>query len=199
MATSRRSRRNPTGTPKCGKATQGGAGPPCKNFPIVGGTVCPTHGGAAPQVRAKAAARYEVMKWGLGGLDTDPGETLLRLVAQSSIRAQRYAEELAEHIAEKPSLRDALVGEAWGEGGKTGEFVRGLAQLESAERDRCANFCRLAIAAGLAERQVRLAERQGQLMTVLLRSVLADPTLGLSPAQRGAIPGMIRRHLELAK
>ena len=32
-------------------------GTPCKNAPILGGTVCRMHGGAAPQVRARATAR----------------------------------------------------------------------------------------------------------------------------------------------
>lgn len=33
-------------------------GEPCKKWPINGGTVCRTHGGAAPQVKAKAAERW---------------------------------------------------------------------------------------------------------------------------------------------
>jgi hypothetical protein len=45
-----------------------------------------------------------------------------------------------------------------------GEAIRGLADLEAKERDRWANFASKAIAAGLAERTVRVAERQGQFM-----------------------------------
>jgi hypothetical protein len=63
---------------------------------------------------------------------------------------------------------------------ETGEAIRGLVQLEAQERDRCANFAVKGIAAGLAERQVRLAERQGALVADVLRAVLAD--LGLDPA-----------------
>jgi hypothetical protein len=40
----------------------------------------------------------------------------------------------------------------------TSEAVRGLADLEAKERERCANFATKAIAAGLAERTVRVAE-----------------------------------------
>ena len=43
----------------------------------------------------------------------------------------------------------------------TGEAIRGLADLEAKERERCANFASKAVAAGLAERTVRVAERQG--------------------------------------
>ena len=42
----------------------------------------------------------------------------------------------------------------------TGEAIRGLADLEAKERERCANFASKAVAAGLDER-IGLAERQG--------------------------------------
>jgi hypothetical protein len=47
---------------------------------------------------------------------------------------------------------------------ETEEAIRGLALLEAQERDRCSRFSTQAIAAGLAERQVRLAESQGAAM-----------------------------------
>jgi hypothetical protein len=61
----------------------------------------------------------------------------------------------------------ALVGNTYGAAKDvgvyvTGEAIRGLADLEAKERERCANFATKAIAAGLAERTVRVAERQGQ-------------------------------------
>jgi hypothetical protein len=62
----------------------------------------------------------------------------------------------------------ALVGNTYGAAKDvgvyvTGEAIRGLAKLEAEERDRCANFSAKAVAAGIAERQVRLAEQQGEL------------------------------------
>ena len=62
----------------------------------------------------------------------------------------------------------ALVGNTYGAAKDvgvcvTGEAIRGPADLEAKERDRCASFATKAIAAGLAERTVRVAERQGQL------------------------------------
>lgn len=174
-----------------------GKGERCNAWPVKGATVCVAHGGNAPQVRAKAAVRAEVMAWGLGDAHIDPAETLLRLLSQSAARAQRYADELEEMVAESPTLRQALVAQAYGEFGPVGDFVRGLVQLEAQERDRCANFAARAIAAGLAERQVRLAERQGALIADLLRRVLDDPELGLTDTQRAAVPDVARRHLGL--
>lgn len=178
------------------------AGSPCKLDAVKGALVCHKHGGAAPQVRAMAAVRAEAMRWGLGDTHVDPGEVLLRLVSQSAARAERYAAELEQLVEESPTLREALVGESWvaTDAGsyKAGEYIRGLAQLEAAERDRCAGFAAKAIAAGLAERQVRLAERQGALIADLLRAVMNDPELGLTEEQRKAMPHVARRHLAIA-
>lgn len=169
-------------------------GEPCKGWRHPGSTVCKRHL-PNPQARANAAVRAEVMRWGLDAVTVDPGETLLKLVSQSAARAQRYADELEELVGESASLREALVAQAYGEFGPVGEYVRGLATLEAQERDRCATFAAKAIAAGLAERQVRLAERQGALIADVLRAVLSDATLGLSDEQRRAAPDVIRRHL----
>jgi hypothetical protein len=126
---------------------------------------------------------------------------LLKLVAQSAARAQRYGEEL-ERLVAKQGLHDALVGaglvvDANGKSHPVGEYVRGLTQLEAAERDRCASMCAKAIAAGLGERQVRLAERQIVLLGEVLRAVSLDPALALSDAQRAALPEVIRAHVGL--
>jgi sulfite reductase beta subunit-like hemoprotein len=133
------------------------------------------------------------MAWGLGDVCADPGEVLLRLVTQSAARAERYAAELERLVAEKPALRDALVGDAYGEGGKTGEYVRGIARLEAEERDRCASFATKAIAAGLAERQVRLAERQGALIAGVIQAILGD--LRLTAEQQLLVPTVVPNRL----
>lgn len=77
----------------------------------------------------------------------------------------------------------------------TGEAIRGLAKLEADERDRCAGFAAKAVAAGLAERQVRLAERQGAMLEMVLSGVLAK--LGLSDEQIDQVPDLIEAELAL--
>lgn len=91
----------------------------------------------------------------------------------------------------------ALIGHTYGDsktGGvyATGEAISGLAKLEGEERDRCAGFATKAIAAGLAERTVRLAERQGEMIAQVLMAVFDD--LDLTDEQRDGAPDVIRRH-----
>lgn len=198
----------------------------CKNWPIKGATVCRVHGGSAPQVRAHAAVRAEVMRWTVGDATDDPAETLLRLITQSRARADLYAGLLqdaydaAERIARADAAGDssltadarrdldlvlsqggvsALIGRTYGAAGKdgdiysTGEAVRGLAALEAAERDRCAGFCAKAITAGLADRMVRVAERQAETVAEAVRAAVVEA--GLSEDVRASVLASVGRHL----
>jgi hypothetical protein len=122
----------------------------------------PAAGTVAQQARSRRkqqSARKFCLR--VSAISRRPGEVFLQLVTQSAARAQRYASEL-EALVDEEGLAAAMVGEIeipTKHGGyKAGEYIRGLAQLEAQERDRCANFATKAVAAGLAERQVRLAE-----------------------------------------
>lgn len=166
---------------------------------IPGTKKCKTHAGVSKDVaRAKGAVVLELKSWGLGDSTVDPGEVLLRLVTQSAWRAERYAAEVQRMVTQAGSLQEALTGESWStseSGGsvKVGEYIRAMAKLESDERDRCANFATKAVAAGLAERQVRLAEQQGAMLASVIKAVLDD--LGLTPEQAARVPEVAARHL----
>jgi hypothetical protein len=85
----------------------------------------------------------------------------------------------------------ALIGHTWGAVKDvgvyaTGEAIRGLADLEMKERKLCAEFATKAIAAGLAERQVRLAEAQGELFAQGVRLIVER--LNLSEEQAALLP-----------
>lgn len=174
-------------------------GQPCARAPIAGALVCRVHGGAAPQVAAKAAVRAEVMRWGLGDTTVSPEETLLRLISQSSARAERLAVALEEMVEQHGgNLAEAMVGDSYvttADGGsvKVGEYIRGLVALEAQERDRLAGFCAKAIAAGLAKRQVELAEKQASIAERALMAALED--IGLSVEQRQAATARLVHHL----
>jgi hypothetical protein len=185
--------------PRCSRLRADGQ--PCRANAVKGTEPlsCRRHAGKSlAKVRAEVAVREEVMAWGLGDTKTDPGELLLRLVSQAALRAERYALEIQRVVDEADSLEKALTGESWvtvgeGETVKAGEYIRAIAQLESAERDRAANFATKAVAAGLAERQVRIAERQAQLAATFVHAVLDELGVGGTPQAHAAI----QRHLTL--
>jgi hypothetical protein len=139
----------------------------------------------------------------------DAGEVLLKLVTQAAYRVELYSSLLAEAyiLAEQgqeldPLMRKGGVGvligyrygvDRMGNTFPVEEAIRGLVRLEAEERDRCANFATKAIAAGLAERQVRLAEQQGAMLYAVLNAVLGD--LNLSPQQEALVGEVVPRRL----
>ena len=69
-------------------------GDPCKRWAIVGGTVCPTHGGSAPQVRAAAIKRIQSrvlsavdIAWKMIESEDVPAATRARLLIDMQDRA----------------------------------------------------------------------------------------------------------------
>lgn len=64
----------------------------------------------------------------------------------------------------------------------SGEAIRALVELENQERDRCARFAKLALDAGIAERQVRIAEQLGQHVVAVLRLTLVKLGLEVTEA-----------------
>lgn len=175
----------------------------CRNHAIKGATVCRVHGGRAPQVAANAAVRAELARWTLGDPVDDPGQTLLRLITQSRIRADMLAAELDRLAAVDPDthLTEVLTRPQYAVSGvgrdaevvQVGEYVRQVAVLEAAERDRCARFCKLAIDAGLAERMVRVAEGQAAVVADAVRAAIAEA--GLDAEQGRAVLAHVGAHL----
>lgn len=187
--------------PRCSKTSKR-TGQHCKAFAIRGTDppVCKVHSGKSLAiVRAEIAVREEVSRWRLGDMTVEPGELLLRLVTQSAWRADAYADEISRIVDEHDgNLRKALTGNTYtvtaeGDPVKTGEYIKAMTQLEANERDRAATFAAKAVAAGLAERQMRLAEKQAQLAVQFVTAVLRDFDLAGTPEATAAI----QRHLRL--
>jgi hypothetical protein len=66
-------------------------------------------------------------------------------------------------------------------------------EMYQEERRMLARVCKMALDAGVAERQVRVAEAQGELLAGVIKSMLGD--LGLNSKQQGEAPAIVRRHL----
>lgn len=67
--------------------------------------------------------------------------------------------------------------------------------LYQAERKHLTEVCKAALAAGIAERQVRLAEQQGEILAGVIGRVL--DALELSPRQRELVPTVVPRELRV--
>lgn len=198
----------PFDCPTCGKVHRRGCrghrstdGEPCAKYPIRGAKTCEAHGSATQKSRAQAEVRdlVNLSGWQLGDPDTNPGEKLLMLVAQSAELVQKYGRSVGQLVAEADGdLEKALVREVWstdesGQSRKTGEYVKAIPQQFDKERDRLARYATAAISAGLAERQVRLAEDTGRMVAGMY--VLMSERLGLTDEQRALMPALLAQVL----
>jgi hypothetical protein len=185
---------------RCGEyGHKSGNGTPCRAWPVKGATVCVTHGGAAPQVAAKAAVRAEVQAWGLDQPQVDHAQVLGALVAMAAgrvrlVSAQLQAQfeayaERGEDLADDdgmvamPGGIRALIGYKYGltkDGDRlpVEEATRGLAAYEAEWTDRLGRLCKLAIDAGLEERRLQVEEQQAAMVAQVLSAALAEVGLG---------------------
>lgn len=185
--------------PKC--TARNRAGGPCGRYAITGGTVCPSHGGNAPQVRALAARRLEqraaeaaVVTLGLP-VDVTPTEALLDEVRWTAGHVAWLRTKVAELEVDDLS---------WG---VTSEVEKGSGEfpgtditregkpsvwyeLYARERDRLVKVCEATIRAGVEERKVRLAESQGALVAAVIGRVLDGMLAALLAA--GAVEASLR-------
>lgn len=187
---------------KCGaRKTDGSA---CPNWAMNGQLVCHAHGGRAPQAKAKAIERVSELRaikavetYGLP-LDISPGDALLDEVRYTA----GHVAWLRERVRELEE--DDLV---WGRTEKVrknatefkgvdttyGATPNVWLDLYMRERKHLVDVAKAAIAAGIEERKVRLAEQQGQLVATVIRGILGD--LKLTPEQRELVAEVVPRRL----
>jgi hypothetical protein len=141
---------------------------------VIGGGPCRVHGGAAPQVRARREVRlleWQARQGEEPHEDRDPGEQLLAAAREADRMAQRLRRALDGHERLDPAAVMAL-----------GDWL-----------DRVGRLSRSVLDARIDERQVRLAERQGDLVAAALEAILVD--LELNSEQQARVPEVVPRHL----
>jgi hypothetical protein len=157
----------------------------CKRAAGKGATVCATHGGRAPQVKAAAKRRQAeekaakaVVTYGLPR-EISPDAALLEEVWRTAGHVQ--------WLGELVQLADASQLTQRGEQGIVTASV--WVDLYQRERAHLVAVSKAAIAAGIAERQVRVAEQQGALLAGAVNRILDG--LQLTKQQRALVPQVV--------
>lgn len=105
----------------------------------------------------------------------DPGLVVLQQLRVASLRADLFGLMLRWQLEvdeEQGLVGDTFAAGAEGQRVRTGEQVRGLVKLEAEWRDRTVRYAKTAHDMGIAEREVRVAERTGQQLAGAVRAIL---------------------------
>jgi hypothetical protein len=162
---------------------------------------CKHHGGSTPSHQIAAAPQLAVV---MGApLDIEPHDALLWCVRVTAGEVN-YCSAMVARLEREEAVGKPVLSRDWVGSGETGQGG-GSEQRELAPAlniwivarrdavDRLARYSKMALDAGVAERQVRLAERYGEQIGQLLSGVLAE--LKLTAEQQRRAPDVVRRHL----
>lgn len=197
---------------KCTAKTKSGR--KCRGTAIAGLDKCRMHCGQKTSV-AREKGQQNIARDKIGALlaslghdaHEDPLEGLMREVGRSAMAVQVLGSMVAELDA--PGAKDAKdakdsvdsVDSQDSEATVYGPNHLGdgaphiLVTMWNEERDRHARYCKLAIDAGIAERQVRVAEAQARMLAGVISAVLDDRELKLSGRQKEIGKKVAARHL----
>lgn len=185
---------DPMDCAKCGQTHRGctshnRAGNPCGKRPIKGGSVCTSHGGKAPQVKAKAAEREaEAEAVGLltkhGGVVpvTDPLSELAELAG----RAKRLVLVLDDKVDELTRIRFT--------DDKGSEQLRSEVAVYIAMFDKLRAILVDMLKHGIMERLAKVEEEKARILVDALAAGLRDAGL---EDRTPEVVGHVRRHLHV--
>jgi len=193
-------------TPKCGGKNR--KGEPCGNAAgyktdHVGFGNCHWHGGSSPNGKkhaAEVAARKAVETYGLPR-DISPTDALLEEVRYSAghvawLRAKVAELEAADLVWGITEETDKGATEFPGTDTTRSATVNMWLDLYFRERKHLLDLTKTAIAVGIEERRVRLAEAQGSLMNDVIRRILGR--LSLTADQSALLPVVVPEELRRA-
>lgn len=188
---------------KC-SATVRSTGLPCGRWAINGGTVCPSHGGRAPQVKAAAARRVAVAEAQRRldiPADVNPRDALAAELARSVawvawLGGQVGAQDDTALVWGATKAVDKLPGP---------QSLGGVERTEEAkpsiwwtmyveERKRLVETAKVAHACGVEDRKVQLAIAQAELLLMVVTGLVADLGHDIEePSTKRAVVGWLRK------
>lgn len=163
---------------------------------------CSYHGGNAPSGKLHAqreAASAAVATYGLPRT-IDPTDALLEEIHRTAGHVDYIAAQIRDLDPDGlvwglTESADVQASEFPGTNTKHAAAINVWLELYHRERRHLVDVCKAAIVAGIEERRVNLAERQGELAGQALRAILTG--LALTDAQRALVPTLVRTHLAI--
>lgn len=145
---------------------------------------CRYHGGNTANHRKNAAKQTAVL---MGApKEINPLDALIWCIKITAGEVEWLSDQIAK-LDERDWYEDSILGRQ----------MHILVRERQGAIERLAKFSKDAIALGLAERAVKLAEQYGSTLGRLIRGILDD--LNLTPEQQERVPTIVRRHLVMVE
>lgn len=191
--------------PRC-TATSTQTGERCRKRPIVGGTVCYTHGGATPQVKAAAAERVleQAVAREIGRQGWQPVTDPIGAYADNAGEVLAFKDRLRERVEtlDDWTLRIAAFGAGDDEDDgrqlmAMGEQVRAYVAAYERALDRAERTLARMITLGLDAKAIELRaemfrQAAGERLRDVVLGVLAE--IGLTDEQQARVPALMAKH-----
>jgi len=153
----------------------------CKKRPVLGTTVCGSHGaGKGSPVRASADAKVAAAKLDCALAEYWDAES-------GVVPAESYQYALEVSSGNVRALRQLV---------QDGELTADKLVFAHRVAMDGAKVAMDGVKAGIADRAVTLAEGQGRLLAEAFGKIITAPVLGLSPEQRIVAVGLLRAQME---
>lgn len=157
---------------------------------------CSRHGGASPTYTAEVyrlRALQEVRRYSLP-VKIDPHTALLNELERTVgvVQFLDFKVNTLEHEGDKSNMVGPVGGAQGGYPEYKPNVYWGMWQSERKHLEDVAKSC---IAAGIEERRVQLAERQGEAIAAVLKAVIGE--LNIPESEADKVPGLVGKHLRL--
>lgn len=157
---------------------------------------CALHGGSAPTYATEVyrlRAIQEVRRYSLP-VKIDPHTALLNELERTVgvVQFLDFKVNTLEHEGDKPNMVGPVGG---GQGGFPEYKPNVYWGMWQSERKHLEDVAKACIAAGIEERRVQLAERQGEAIAQVLKAVIGELNIPDSEAEK--VPGLVGKHLRL--
>lgn len=178
---------------RCGAHAKS-TGKPCTRPVADGATRCRFHGGAARQVKVKAAervteakARRELGRLAAVAGPAEPVQDPLGALSSLAGEVLRFKDILAGHVAELERLRYT---------GENGEQIQGEVQLFERALDRCATVLTAMARLNIDERLAQIEQAKAEVVVKAFAAGMAEA--GVSGDALVRAKTAVSRHLRLA-
>ena len=167
-------------------------GEQCGRAPVIGSSVCATHGGTNKQSKKmikKKQLKEAATRLGVP-IEIDPKDGILHLIAQKAGEIQWYKMQI-DALANDDDL-------VWGKTKETEEGIEYSASVNQwlklkneAEKD-LARYAEVALKYDIDERKIELARESISQVEAIIRFILADERIGVSKKQMAMVPQLMR-------